>query len=89
MNVFDEIMMENLNVFLPPKQVRVTIKDKSYINADLEKLDRLKKREYRKHRRSEKYLKRKTKFDLELEKAASDHLEKNVRSLKESSPGRA
>jgi hypothetical protein len=65
------------------------VKDKSYINYDLKKLDRLKKREYRKHGRSEKYRKLKTKFDQKLEKAAADHLEKNVRTLKETDPGRA
>ena len=65
------------------------MKDKSYINADIKKLDRLKKREYRKHGRSEKYLKLKKKFEEKLKKAATDHLEKNVRSLKESDPGRA
>ena len=31
----------------------------------------------------------KAKFELKLEKAAADHLEKNVRSLKESDPGKA
>ena len=65
------------------------MKDESYINCDLKKLDRLKKREYRKHGISEKYLKLKTKFDQKLEKAAANHLEKNVRTLKESDHGRA
>ena len=60
-----------------------------YICSLFKKLDRLQKREYRKHGRSAKYLKLKTKFDQKLEKAAADHLEKNVRTLKESDPGRA
>ena len=54
---FEEILTQKLDIFLPTKKVRVTVKDKSYINADIKKLDRLKKREYRKHGRSEKYLK--------------------------------
>ena len=82
-------MTEKLNLIFPTKTVRITQKDKCYINADIKKLDRLVKREYRKHGKSQKYLKLLEKYDLKMKKAAADHLEKNVRSLKESDPGKA
>ena len=87
--IFEKTLMKKLDDILPQKSVKVSSKDKSYITADLKKLDRLKKREYRKHGRSEKYLKLKAKFELKLGQAAADHLEKNVRSLRESDPGKA
>ena len=49
----------------------------------------MKKREYRKHGKSEKYRKLLEKFDQKYEIAANDHLEKYVRSLKEDNPGKA
>ena len=52
-------------------------------------MDKLKKREYRRHGKSEKYLRLLEKFDLKYKKAAKDHLDKNVRSLKEERPGQA
>ena len=59
------------------------------MNFELKKLDRLKKREYRKHGRSDKYLKLLEKFDKKYLAAARDHLDKNVKSLKEENPGQA
>ena len=50
--VFEETLMKKLDIFLPQKCVKISNKDKSYITADLKKLDRLKKREYRKHGKS-------------------------------------
>ena len=87
--VLQNLMTEKLNLIFPTKTVRITQKDKCYINADIKKLDRLVKREYRKHGKSQKYLKLLEKYDLKMKKAAADHLEKNVRSLKESDPGKA
>jgi hypothetical protein len=77
-----------LDDILPQKSVKVSSKDRNYSTADLKNLDILKKLEYRKHGRSEKYIKLKANFELKLGQAASDHLEKNVRSLRESDPGK-
>ena len=84
-----ETLTLNLKRIFPTKEAKFSIKDKPYINADIKKLDRLKKREYRKHGKSKKWLELHAKFELKLEKAALDHLNKNVRSLKESDPGKA
>ena len=84
-----KIMTEKLDAIFPTKTVKISQKDKVYINADIKKLDRLVKREYKKHGKSEKYKKLLEKYNTKLKKAAMEHLEKNVRSLKESDPGKA
>ena len=52
-------------------------------------MDKWKKREYTRHGKSSKYEELVTKFDFKYKAAANDHLEKNVRSLKEENPGKA
>ena len=78
-----------MDEIFPQEKVKISIKDKSYITAELTKLDRLKKREYKKHGKSEKWVKLQSKFAIKLKKAAADHLDKNCHSLKESDPGKA
>ena len=78
-----------MNAIFPSKKVKLSIKDKAYITYEIKKLDRLKKREYKKHGKSEKWKKLEKKFQIKLKKAAADHLEKNCHSLKESDPGKA
>ena len=87
--VFEEKIAQKLNSMLPQKQFKISNRDKPYITADLKKLDRLKKREYRKHGKSEKYIQLKEKFNLKMKQAVKNHLDKNVRALKESDPGKA
>ena len=83
------ILEEKVNTIFPRKTFKIFPQDKPFITSELKTLDRLKKREYMKHGRSEKYLKLKDNFDLKYQKAASNHLEKNVMSLTESDPGEA
>ena len=59
------------------------------MDFELKKLDRLKMREYFKHGKSKKYDELKEKFSIRNKKAASEYLEKNVRALKDSDPGKA
>ena len=47
------------------------------------------KREYRKHSKSQKYLRLKGKYELQFKKAADDYLNKSVRTLMEDDPGTA
>ena len=84
-----ELLTDKMNEIFPKKSFRVTQQDKAWINFELKKLDRLKKREYRKHGKSVKYYKLLEKFDKKYQIAADDHLEKYVRSLKEENPGKA
>ena len=78
-----------MNDIFPQKTYRVTQQDKPWITFELKKLDKLKKREYRKHGKSDKYVKLLEKFDKKYKMAAKEHLFKNVKSLKEENPGKA
>ena len=70
-----ELLDQKMSDIFPKRSFRVSQKDKPWINFDLKKLDRLKKREYRKHGKSEKYRKLLEKFNQKYEIAANDHLE--------------
>ena len=86
---FENIVNTKLDLILPKKSVKINLNvDKPFFTAELKKLDRQVKREYRKHFRSEKYLQLKKCNDEKYKKAASDYLEKNVRSLKNDDYGR-
>ena len=53
------------------------------------RLDRAKKREWCKNGKTNKYCKLKEEFERKYKEASQKYLEKNVRELKESDPGRA
>ena len=63
--------------------------DKPYITKELKILDRQRKREYRKHGKSNNYIRLNLRYNQKLESAASEYLNKNVRAISESEPGRA
>ena len=87
---FEDIINTKLDVIFPKKSVKINPNlDKPFYTAELKRLDRQVKREYRKHVRSEKYFRLKKVYDEKYEKATKDYLEKNVRSLKEDDYGKA
>ena len=87
---FEKIVNGKMDEILPQKVVKLNPNfDKPYITAELKRLDRQIKREYKKRCKSEKYLRLKLCYNEKLKKATKDYLEKNVRSLKEDDPGKA
>ena len=78
-----------LDEYFPTKSVRLSNKDKIWMDFELKKLDRAKKREWNKRGKSDKYTKLKTEFDQKFNAAAENYLERNVRELKEADPGKA
>ena len=87
---FEKIVTSKLDTILPQKSVKINPNfDKPFFTAELKKLDRQVKREYKKHCKSVKYLRLKKSYDAKYEIAAQTYLEKNVRSLKEDDPGKA
>ena len=60
---FQEMVSNQLDKHFPTKSVRTTQQDKPFITFELKKLDKIKKREYRRHGKSEKYLRLLEKFD--------------------------
>ena len=88
--IFENIIQQKLDVIFPTKSVKINpCVDLPFITADLKKLDRLIKREYRKHPKSMKYQRLKENYDRKFKIAASDYLDKSVRTLKEDDPGTA
>ena len=71
------------------KTVRYSPSDKPWITAELKKLARKRKKEYRKNGKSEKYLNLKLDFDDKFKKAMSDYMEKNISDIKSSNPSKA
>ena len=92
-NLADErllnILHSTMNQHLPIKTLKLRTSDKPFVTPELKVLDRLRKREYTKHGKSEKFLYLKDKFDTLYKKAAKDYLSKNVDHLLKSKPGRA
>ena len=88
-NLLDEIINAKLDKHFPVKTVKISHKDKPWINFELKKLDRLKKREWVKKGKSPKYLELKKKFDTKYKEALEKYLNKNVRELMAADPGKA
>ena len=85
----ENIFQNGLNSFFPEKQIKYSNHDLPFITSDLKYHDRRVKREYRKHGRSEKYLKLKLKYDKKFQKAVEKYMQKNVSELKASNPGKS
>ena len=88
--MFEKMVQDKIDVILPQKTIKFAKNfDKPFITAELKKLDRQKKRQYRKNSESAKYLDLLSQFKTKYEAAAEAYLEKNVRSLKKDDPGKA
>ena len=86
---FESTLENKLNIIFPLKVIRTSSSDKPFITAELKKLDRKKKKEYRLRGKSEKYKMIKKEFDLKYKKAAKKYIEKNCSALKKKKPGKA
>ena len=87
---FESIMKHKLHIIFPTKSVRINpYVDLPFISADFKKLDRLIKREYRKHSKSMKYQRLKISYDKKFKIAASKYLKMCVGTLMEDDPGTA
>ena len=80
---------KKLDEIFPKKTIKTSSSDKPFITAELKKLDRKKKKEYRKWGRSDKYLKLQAEFQIKFKKAAKKYIEKNSTALKQENPGKA
>ena len=83
------LLQVNLDQILPTKSVKLSNKDKAWMDRELKILDRTKKREWCARGKSDKYVKLKQEFDQKFKAAAAKFLEKNVLELKDSDPGKA
>ena len=84
-----KLLQVKLDQILPTKSVKLSNKDKAWMDRELKTLDRTKKREWCARGKSDKYIKLKKEFDQKFKIAAEKFLEKNVLELKNSDPGKA
>ena len=83
------ILTDMLDKSCPLKSVKLRTEDKPYITQELKVLDRQRRREYEKRGKSKRYLDLKVRYDRKMKSAAQDFLDKSVRALMESAPGKA
>ena len=82
-----KMLVEKMNIYFPEKQFKVNMNDKPFMNRELKKLDRQRKKEYIKNKKSEKWKKLNTSFKEKVLLAKQSYYENIVEDLKESNPG--
>ena len=75
-------IMQNLDKYCPVKEMKISSKDKPFINAELKRIDRQKKREYQKRDKTEKFKYLKKQFDTKYKEAAKNYLNKDMDELR-------
>ena len=84
------ILANLLDQHCPTKTVKLRPQvDKPFITAELKKIDRQRKREYKKHGKSEKYHSVNKLFETKYKKASTEYLNKMMLDLEESNPSKA
>ena len=76
-NLFENMLMEKVNYFFPEKQIRVNEFDQPWVDSKLLTLDRKRKREYLKNKKSQKWNNLNTQF-LERTKSLKESYYNNV-----------
>jgi hypothetical protein len=88
----DDNLQQLLKVMLdsscPIKIVKLRTEDKPYITQKIKVLNLQRRREYRKHGKSLKYEELKVRYDRKLMFAAQNYLDRTVRNLKQTDPGK-
>ena len=88
-NALQALLSDMLEAALPTKTVRLRNTDKPFITHEIKVIDRISRREYEKHGKSSKYLALTTVYEKKLKAATQAYLNRNVRALMETEPGRA
>ena len=84
--IFQNMIKEKLDEFLPTKMIKICSEDKPWINQQLKNLDRKCKREFFKHWKSEKWINLRQHFEEKCQKAKEDYYENTVEDLKSANP---
>ena len=88
-DVFEKLLMKNLDRFCPEKSMKLSSQDKPFITKELKTLDRQKSREYIKRGKTVKYQNLAKQFSAKYKVEAEKYLRKNMDTLMESKPGQA
>ena len=84
--LFYSKLLKKLDQYLPQKKMKIRSDDREWINSDIKSIDRRRKREYNKHKRSAKWEELDQKFQQKCEKAKINYAENIVNDLKHSDP---
>ena len=83
------LFIKQVNKYFPIKIYKISNQDLPYITKELKKLDRHKKREHKRHGKSEKFKSMKAEFERKLKIEATRYINKNVSEAKITNPARA
>ena len=86
--IFQNILLESYNKYFPVKEHKVCSEDKAWISKNLKKLDRCRKREFLKHKQSEKWTNLNEKFLKQSKEEKAKYYENMMSDLKTSDPGK-
>ena len=84
--ILQKMLLDNLNKFLPEKVTKFTNEDRPFFTPELKALDRKRKNEFRKNRKSLKYIKLNKQFKSKCLKAKQLFYNGFIKDLKESNP---
>ena len=79
--LFEKLIMEKVNFLFPEKTMKINENDKPWFNSQLTNLDRQCKREYNKHKKSEKWKKLHMSFLEKSQKQKVAYYENMVEDL--------
>ena len=85
--LFQNVLLENYKRCFPTKTLKVCEEDRPWVSVELKKLDRLVKREFSKHKQSEKWVKLKEQFEAKSLIEKQRYFSNMVSDLKTSNPG--
>ena len=80
--IFESELLESLNRFLPEKNMTFSSDDRPWMTPELKNLERKRKRQFQKHRKSPKW-----KFDEKSNQAKINYYQNIIEDLKISNPG--
>ena len=85
-DLFHQTLFEKLNSCLPEQTIKIRPDDKQWVNNEIKKMDRSMKREFRKHKKSDKWTTMKEKFEEKCKQAKQSYSKNIVNDLKMSNP---
>ena len=85
---FQNILLQKMEEFFPEKTLKINSDDQPWITSKLKKLDRQRKRIFRKERRSEKWQNINKIFKKEMKSAKASFYQKSVADLKLAKPSK-
>ena len=86
-DTFEQTLKNKIDELLPTKEVKVASDDKPWYTSKLDRLNRIKQREYNKNRKSAKWKLLKTNFDTEVKREKKNFYNKKVAGLKSAKSG--